>query len=394
MSDKNPSRKAEFRLSTPVRLGVAAVAACFIAGPVLSNPVNPTVVNGTATFNQTGNVLTVTNSNGAIINWQQFNIGAGETTHFAQASASSSVLNRVLANDPSLIYGTLSSNGRVWLVNPAGILVGAGGRVDVAGFVASTLNISNADFLAGRNLFVNDGTAQNVINQGEIRTPSGGSVYLVGSNVTNEGLIHTPAGETILAAGQTVSLIDSATPGVKVDITGAAGNATNLGTITADAGRIGIAGVIVRNSGLLNASSVVNEGGRIFLKATGDTLVEGGRLDATSVGGKGGQVDVLGDRVAVMNDAEIDVSGTAGGGYIRVGGDYQGKNSEIQNASITYLGKDAVLRADATEVGAGGTVIVWADDTARAYGSIVARGGAKRVATADLSSGLTTSIRT
>jgi filamentous hemagglutinin family protein len=193
----------------------------------------------------------VTNSNGAIINWQQFNIGAGETTHFAQASASSSVLNRVLANDPSLIYGTLSSNGRVWLVNPAGILVGAGGRVDVAGFVASTLNISNADFLAGRNLFVNDGTAQNVINQGEIRTPSGGSVYLIGSNVTNEGLIHTPAGETILAAGQTVSLIDSATPGVKVDITGAAGNATNLGQITADAGRIGIAGVIVRNSGTL-----------------------------------------------------------------------------------------------------------------------------------------------
>jgi filamentous hemagglutinin family protein len=251
MSDKKPVRAQAVRLCTPVRLGVAAVAACFIAGPVLSNPVNPTVVNGTATFNQAGNVLTVTNSNGAIINWQQFNIGAGETTHFAQASASSSVLNRVLANDPSLIYGTLSSNGRVWLVNPAGILVGAGGRVDVAGFVASTLNISNADFLAGRNLFVNDGTAQNVINQGEIRTPSGGSVYLIGSNVTNEGLIHTPNGETILAAGQTVSLIDSATPGVKVDITGAAGNATNLGTITADAGRIGIAGVIVRNSGQL-----------------------------------------------------------------------------------------------------------------------------------------------
>jgi filamentous hemagglutinin family protein len=269
MSDKNPSRKAEFRLSTPVRLGVAAVAACFIAGPVLSNPVNPTVVNGTATFNQAGKVLTVTNSNGAIINWQQFNIGAGETTHFAQASASSSVLNRVLANDPSLIYGTLSSNGRVWLVNPAGILVGAGGRVDVAGFVASTLNISNADFLAGRNLFVNDGTAQNVINQGEIRTPSGGSVYLIGSNVTNEGLIHTPAGETILAAGQTVSLIDSATPGVKVDITGAAGNATNLGTITADAGRIGIAGVIVRNSGTVECQQRGQRRRRIFLKASG-----------------------------------------------------------------------------------------------------------------------------
>jgi filamentous hemagglutinin family protein len=376
MSDKNPSRAARFRLSTPARLGAAAVAACFASIPALSNPVNPTVVNGTATFNQTGNLLTVTNSNGAIINWDKFSIKAGETTHFAQTSASSSVLNRVLSNDPSLIYGTLSSNGRVWLVNPAGIMVGAGGRVDVAGFVASTLNISNADFLAGRNLFVNDGTAQNAINQGEIRTPTGGSVYLIGSNVANEGIITTPKGETILAAGQTVSLIDSATPGVKVDIVGAAGNATNLGRITAEAGRIGIAGVIVRNSGTLNASSVVSEGGRIFLKASQDAYVDGaGRIVIT--GTRGGSVEVLGDRVALMDKAEIDASGTMAGGRILVGGDYQGKNPDVRNASVTYFGEDAVLRADATEVGAGGTAIIWADDTTRAYGRISARGGAQ-----------------
>ena len=71
-------------------------------------------------------------------------------------------------------------------------MVGPGGRVDVAGFVASTLNIRNEDFLAGRNVFVNDNGAQNVINQGEIRTPAGGSVYLIGSNVSNEGIITTP----------------------------------------------------------------------------------------------------------------------------------------------------------------------------------------------------------
>jgi filamentous hemagglutinin family protein len=324
MSDKKPVRLQAVRLCTPVRLGVAAVAACFIAGPVLSNPVNPTVVNGTATFNQTGKVLTVTNSNGAIINWQQFNIGAGETTHFAQASASSSVLNRVLANDPSVIYGTLSSNGRVWLVNPAGILVGAGGRVDVAGFVASTLNISNADFLAGRNLFINDGTAQNVINQGEIKTPSGGSVYLIGSNVTNEGLITTPNGETLLAAGQTVSLIDSATPGVKVDITGAAGNATNLGQITADAGRIGIAGVIVRNSGLVNASSVIHEGGRIFLKATKSVVLDGTSIIRADAGdtGSGGNVLVWSDETAAV-DGVISARGgrlSGGGGFVETSG--------------------------------------------------------------------------
>lgn len=374
MSYKDPSPKRRSRLSTSVRLGVAAVAACFIAGPVLPNPVNPTVVNGTATFSQAGNVLTVTNSNGAIINWDKFSINAGETTHFAQTAASSTVLNRVL-NDPTAIYGTLSSNGRVWLVNPAGIMVGPGGRIDAAGFVASTLNIRNEDFLAGRKLFENTPGAGSVINQGEIRTPAGGSVYLIGSSVSNEGIITTPGGETILAAGATVSLIDSATPGVKVDITGAEGNATNLGEITAEAGRIGIAGVIARNSGTLNASSVVSEGGRIFLKASQDAYVDrNGRIVTT--GTKGGSVEVLGNNVTVTDNAEIDASGAKGGGRILIGGDYQGKNPGMQNASISYFGPAASLKADATEVGAGGTVIVWADDTTRAYGSISARGGA------------------
>lgn len=370
---KTAPKRIPSRLATSIRCGVAAVAACFVVSPVFSNPVNPVVVNGTASFNQAGNVLTVTNSNGAIIHWDKFSIKAGETTHFAQTSASSAVLNRVL-NDPSAIYGTLSSNGRVWLINPAGIMVGAGGRIDTAGFVASTLNVRNEDFLAGRKLFENTPGAGNVINQGEIRTPTGGSVYLIGSNVGNEGIIHTPAGETILASGATVSLIDSATPGVKVDITGAEGNSTNLGTITAEAGRVGIAGVIVRNSGLINASSVVSDGGRVFLKASRDAYVDGnGRI--VTIGTKGGSVEVLGNRVSVIDSAEIDASGTNGGGKILIGGDYQGRNPGVQNASLSTFGPDASLKADATVVGAGGTVILWADDTTRAYGNISARGG-------------------
>lgn len=361
-------------LRTTLRAGAAAVAACFITG-ALANPTDPTVVNGTASFNQAGSVLTVTNSNGAVINWNSFSIAAGETTRFVQPSASSSVLNRVLGGDPSSIYGTLSSNGRVWLVNPAGILVGPGGRIDVAGFVASTLNISNADFLANKLSFNATPGAGNVVNQGEITTPAGGSVYLIGTNVTNEGIITTPQGETLLAAGQTVSLIDTATPGVRVDITGAAGNATNLGTILAEAGRIGIAGIIARNSGTLNASSAVSEGGKIFLRASQDAYVDGnGRIVTT--GTTGGRVEVLGERVAVMDNAVIDASGQNGGGDILIGGDYQGKNPNIQNASVTYFGPNATLKADATELGAGGTVIVWADDTTRAYGTISARGGA------------------
>ena len=153
----------------------------------------------------------------------------------------------------------------------------------------------------------------------------------------NHGIINAPNGEVILAAGQTAQLIDTGTPGVKVDITGAEGNVTNLGEIVAEAGRIGMAGVLVKNSGTLNASSLVKEGGRIFLKASQDAYVDGaGRIVAT--GTKGGSIEVLGNRVAVMDQAQLDASGSTGGGTVLVGGDYQGKNPDVQNALRTFIG--------------------------------------------------------
>ncbi|HQR05144.1 MAG: filamentous hemagglutinin N-terminal domain-containing protein [Proteobacteria bacterium] len=367
------ARKSNLRFTSAARVMAVAVSACFAAPLAHALPVAPNVVAGSASFNQAGNTLTVTNSNGAIINWAGFSIGSGETTHFLQPSASSSVLNRVLGADPSLIYGTLSSNGRVWLINPAGIMIGPGALVNTAGFVASTLNISNASFLAGKLLFDATPGAGAVVNRGAITTPSGGSVYLVGPSVENGGIITTPGGETLLAAGQTVQLIDTGTPGVKVEITGAAGNATNLGQIVAEAGQIGIAGVLVKNSGTLNASSVVNEGGRVFLRASRDAYVDGaGRIVTT--GTRGGSVEVLGNRVAVMDDASIDASGTNAGGSVLVGGDFQGKNPAVENAWVTYFGPDARIQADATAQGKGGKVVIWSDDTTRAYGTISAKG--------------------
>ena len=310
-------------LPTRQRLSCLVIAACFVSADAFALPVGAQVVNGTATIAQAGNVLTVTNSNGAIINWQQFNINAGQTARFIQPSASSSVLNRVLASDPSVILGNITSNGKVWLINPAGIYVGQGARIDTAAFVASTLNVTNADFLANRLKFDANLGAGSVVNQGQITTPMGGSVYLIGSNVTNEGIITTPKGETILAAGQKVELIDSATPGVKVEITGAEGNVTNLGEITAQAGRIGIAGVVVRNSGRLNASSVVEEGGRIFLRATKKIeLTDSSRVGAdgtaggsvTAITSENGQIS--GELVA-RGEISAQGNGTPGiGGFI------------------------------------------------------------------------------
>lgn len=370
---KTANRIRNVRPCGRYRLSLLALACC-ASFQALANPLGAQVVSGSATLNQSGSTLTVTNSPNAIINWQGFSIGQGETTHFIQQNASSAVLNRVIGTDPSQLLGTLSSNGRVFLVNPSGILVGQGARIDVAGMVASTLNLSNEDFLAGRLNFGPTPNAGGIQNAGSITTPDGGTVYLIAPQVENQGLITTPKGGTILAAGNAVQLIDTATPGVSVQITGSDNNAVNVGRILADSGRIGMVGALVRNSGELNASSLVSQGGRVFLKASQDAYVD---KDATIIatGSTGGSIEVLGNRVAVMDNARLDASGQSGGGTVLVGGDYQGKNPDVQNAQNTFVGSNATISADATDTGNGGKVIVWADDTTRVYGSISARGG-------------------
>ncbi len=283
---------------------IAIALACCFSLNAQANPIGAQVVNGTASFNQSGNLLTVTNTPNAIINWQSFSIGSSETTRFIQQSASSSVLNRVLGADPSALLGTLTSNGRVFLINPAGILVGQGANINVPGFVASTLNLSNADFLAGNLNFTANPNAGAIQNNGTITTPEGGTVYLVAPQVTNNGIINTPKGETILAAGNTVQLVDTGTPGVAVQITGSNNTATNLGQILADSGRIGVVGAVVNNSGTISASSLVNQGGRVFLQAT-SRVDAGGMISAQGATG-GGSISVLAD----MQNGTVNVTGT------------------------------------------------------------------------------------
>lgn len=357
----------------------AAVALCFAAPAAHANPSGPTVVNGAASFAASGNTLTVTNSPGAIIHWQQFSIQANEVTRFLQQNAASAVLNRVIGGDPSALLGTLASNGRVYLINASGITLGAGARIDVAGFAASTLNLSDADFLAGRNLFRGTGGEGALENAGRISTPEGGFVYLVAPKVENrrDAVITSPKGEVIIAAGRTVELVGAHEPDVRVEFT-AGGEAVNAGAVVAASGRVGIFGTLVRSSGLVSASRAeAGEGGKIVFRASEDALLEpGARAEAT--GDTGGTVHVLGRRVGVLDGAAIDASGEAGGGRVLVGGDLKGGNPDVPNAWRTYFGEHASIRAD------GGKVVVWSDDLTRAYGTIRAPGGFVEVSGANL----------
>jgi filamentous hemagglutinin family protein len=309
----------------------AATTVAVLGGPtamaappaVNALPTGGAVVAGQAALSQMANTLNVVQtSKNAILNWNTFNIGSGATVNFQQPNATSATLNRVITNDPSALLGRLTANGKVWLINPAGIMVGKDARIDVAGFVASTLNVRDEDFLANRLNFSGGAGAGKVQNFGAITTLSGGSVYLVGAGVENQGVITAPGGEVLLAAGHSVQLIDTGTPGVKVEITGSEGTTTNLAQILSEAGRIGMAGVLVKNAGVLDASSVRAEGGRIFLQSAGSLVTEASsRLSAD--GATGGTITLKAETAATI-DGSLSAQGLAGhGGFVETSGKTQ-----------------------------------------------------------------------
>ena len=329
------TRRSASGLQLRPKAAALAVAACF-SSMVWANPTNPTVVHGTASFQQAGNILNVTNSHNAIINWGSFSIGVNELTRFIQPSALSAVLNRVTGQDPSAILGALQSNGKVFLLNPNGIVFGAGSQINVGGLVASTLNLSNADFLAGRMNFTDGTGAGSVLNQGSINA-AGGPVYMVGNAVTNQGIITSPGGEVILAAGNSVELVNPGTPNLRVEIQAGNNEARNLGSVVAEAGRIGIYAGLIKQGGVINADSAVAEGGRIMLKSTKRTDLEAGSVTSAK-GTTGGQIIALSDmnNGVTQVSGKLDASATNGnGGFIETSA---AKVKVADSASVTTLG--------------------------------------------------------
>lgn len=407
-----PHRRAPLaRAAATAWLLAALPPALAQTAPLL--PQGAQVQAGQATITTQGALMTVRNAPNTVLNWQSFNIGAGAGVYFEQANAASRVLNRVTGNDPSAIFGTLASNGQVWLLNPHGVLFGSGARVDVAGLMAGTLRLADSDFLAGRYRFgVAPGDAPALVrNEGTLRTVYGGQIALVGTRVENAGEASAPGGQVTLAAGRSVELVDTGLPNLVVRLREGAGEAINTGRLVADGGRIDLHGAIVNQEGVVRADTLAPDAeGRIVLRAS-DTLTLGERsvtaataapMSASPARGeapvpargeapvpargdappsprasaRGGSIDLLGSQVALVGEALVDVSGAAGGGTIRLGGGLQGRDASVPNARAVFIGPAAELRADASGArGAGGRIVVWSDDATRAYGRFSATGG-------------------
>ncbi|MCF7856808.1 filamentous hemagglutinin N-terminal domain-containing protein [Candidatus Gracilibacteria bacterium] len=354
-----------------------------------ANPQDGNVVQGSANISQAGKNLTINQSTDkAIINWGSFSINTGELTQFVQPSANSIALNRVIGNDPSQIFGRLSANGKLMLINQNGILFGKGSRIDVHSLIATTHDIRDENFMAGHYRFTIPGKPNaSVINEGNITAAAGGLVALVAPWVENSGVISARLGRVVLAGGDTftLDLYGDQLINFAVDSNDAALSALvrNSGEIFADGGSVlltvdaakNVVSGVINTDGLIQARTAEMQNGKIVLLG-GDsgTVVASGILDASGkeAGESGGTVQVLGSEVSLLGT--IDVSGDTGGGAALIGGDYRGRG-EILTAENTYVGTEANIYADAITDGNGGKIIVWADDTANVYGSLTASGG-------------------
>ncbi|SAK88715.1 filamentous hemagglutinin-like protein [Caballeronia catudaia] len=366
----------------------------FVAAPgAFALPVGEQVQSGNVTINRpnTSSMTINQGSQKGIVNWNGFSIAGNERVDISQPSAQAVLLNRVVGSDASRIAGQLNANGRVFLVNPAGVVFAPGASVNVGSLVASTLGITNDEFLAGKYHFNQNGApnAKVSIEKGaNIAASPGGAVALLGAQVDNSGYVSATLGKIAIGAGSDITL-DFAGDGLtmlKVNKDVANALISNSGTVQADDGQIVMSvraadaatASVLNQTGTVRARSIETRNGRIVLDggATGVTEI-GGTLDATAPGsGTGGHIDVTGFHVAVNDGARIDASGAQGGGRVRVGGGAAGKESDIRNADAVWMGAGAQARADALVHGDGGNVVFFGTQAARVHGKVTARGGA------------------
>jgi hypothetical protein len=149
----------------------------------------------------------------------------------------------------------------------------------------------------------------------------------------------------------------------------------NTGVLRSDLGDVSVTSTSIEHNGSIYVAS-----GQVTLDsgAQGTTIVRGVvDVSAADTLLSAGTVHILGHHVGLLDDAHITATAAIGGGVILIGGDYQGKNPAVHNAARTYVGPNAVIRADATQRGTGGKVVVWADEITSLYGTISARGGSE-----------------
>jgi filamentous hemagglutinin family protein len=328
VADAGESSGGGFTLHARCRAALALMVSLLVVPfqAHAADAANATVSAGAASVNTVGNTTTVNQaSQRAAIDWTSLSTRANEALVFNQPNAQAIALNRITGASPSELLGSLTANGQVFILNPNGVLFGAGSQVNVGGLVASTLSMSNADFMAGNHVFTGSGASGSVVNQGTLNAASGGYLALLAPEVRNEGVMTASLGTALLAAGNkvTLNLDNGSLLGYSIDQGAINALAENKQLIQANGGQVllgakaldSLTSATVNNTGVIEARTLQNKAGRILLM--GDmaygTVNVGGTLDASApTGGDGGFVETSAAHVKVADSARVTTLASAG----------------------------------------------------------------------------------
>lgn len=358
---------------------ISLVVSAMLGSAIIASaaPIGGTVTSGNATITQSGNVTNINQSTQkATINWQGFSIASNETVNFNQPNVNSITLNRVVGNERSVIDGALNANGQVWILNSNGVLFNKNAKVNTAGIVATTKDISDADFQAGNYKFSGDSTAS-VVNMGTIEASESGYVALLANTVSNDGTIKAYKGTVHLigASEATINLNGNSIVSLTVNKGVLDALVENKGAIIADGGKIylttnavdEILKGVVNNTGVLEANSMDDVMGHVEVFAHGGTANVSGEIKA-----EGGFVETSGDIVKIADDFKVKAKdwlidptdftiGTDDGGSVSSG---QATGSYIKNTTLqTALNSTDVKIQTQTNGSESGDINVNADVT-------------------------------
>ncbi|WP_198262709.1 filamentous hemagglutinin N-terminal domain-containing protein [sulfur-oxidizing endosymbiont of Gigantopelta aegis] len=338
---KGSKSKGSVKLASAIRKSILPVASGlviinpFFSVDVFALPQNGIVQAGQATITQSSNQTVIhQQSNRAAIQWNSFNINSNESVNFIQPSSSSAVLNRIIDQNPSQILGKLTSNGQVFLINPNGIVFGKTATVNVAGIVASSLDITTKDFMAGKYIFTKNinSKSASIINKGLIKAATGG-VTLIGSNVINEGKIYAKLGNVNLISANKVSVDFDGDGLIQFEVDKELieqdkllkKTVSNTGEIIAEGGHVilnaqtskDVFSQVVNNDGVIKASRIEQRGGDVFLIGGSDSdIVNTGTIDVSGFNSDeiAGNIVLQGNNVeskgSLITDTQSDTAGT------------------------------------------------------------------------------------
>ena len=334
--------------------------------PAFALPNGAAVVAGDAALHTSTNGKHMTidqQSDKLITNWNQFNVASDESVSFHQPGQNAIALNRVIGTQGSDIQGRIDANGKVFLVNPNGVVFGKSAQVNVGGLVVSTQNIADKDFLAGNYRFAGDSSA-GVSNHGSLLASQGGSVALLGAQVSNNGVIRAQMGSVALGAGKDFNVNFDGNGLLNLQVNRGTMDALvhNGGLLKADGGQVlmtaksanGLLQTVVSNLGVVEAKTLQNKAGKIVLDGGDSGIVQvAGRQDASALGtqGNGGQVENRGAKIEVHSAALVDTRADNG-----ATGTWKIRSNDVVVAEVGTMGKAPTGNSNAN-VSNGGNIV-------------------------------------